>query len=173
LCHHAGWGQPLHPIYAPSLEITTEEEAHILGIFEAGTDLGPFQDTVYRHLPEIPSMNSFVDDQVVVGAEDGVSGFNPHGLFGATTLTAAEAVGLIHGTGGLAVAAHLDRPSFSVLSQLGFIPPGLKLDAVEGSPLLSLEQAVNTFRVETSLLFFSRRTLTGPRTSAPRRPSFS
>ncbi|HSA96817.1 MAG TPA: PHP domain-containing protein, partial [Acidobacteriota bacterium] len=135
----------------PGLEITTEEEAHILGIFDAGADLAPVQETVYGRLPDAPSLRSFSEDQVIVDAEDGVTGFNPHGLFGATMLSAREAVGLIHDHGGLAVAAHLDRPSFSVLSQLGFIPPGLELDAVEGSPLLTLEEAVNTFRLETPL----------------------
>jgi PHP family Zn ribbon phosphoesterase len=133
------------------LELTTEEEAHVLGIFGPGTDLAPLQETVYAHLVDTPALRSFTENQVIVDAEDGVTGFNPHGLFGATTLSAAEAVELIHDHGGLAVAAHLDRPSFSVLSQLGFIPPGLELDAVEGSPLLNLEEAVNAFRLETPL----------------------
>ncbi len=133
------------------LEITTEEEAHVLGIFDPATDVAPVQAAVYGRLPEVPSLRAFAEDQVIVDAEDGVTGFNSHCLFGATTLSAREAVTLIHDNGGLAVAAHLDRPSFSVLSQLGFIPPGLELDAVEGSPLLTLEEAVNTFRLETPL----------------------
>ena len=43
-------------------------------------------------------------------------------------------MGLIHGHGGLAIASHIDRESFSLVSQLGFIPPGLGLEAVEVSP---------------------------------------
>jgi hypothetical protein len=42
-----------------------------------------------------------------------------------------EVVRTIHRLGGIAIAAHVDRPSFSVISQLGFIPPGLCLDGVE------------------------------------------
>jgi len=123
----------------PGLELATEEEAHILGLFEAGTDLGPLLAVVYARLPDIPAKRSFVKDQVIVDAEDGVTGFNPHCLIGATTMTVYEAVDLIHGHGGLAVASHVDRGAFSVISQLGFIPPDLRLDAVEVSPLLSYE----------------------------------
>lgn len=129
----------------PGLELATEEEAHILGLFEQGSDLGPLLAAVYERLPDVPSKRSFVEDQVIVDAEDGVTGFNPHCLIGATTLTVYEAVGLIHRHGGLAVASHVDREAFSVISQLGFIPPDLSLDAVEVSPLLSFDEARAAF----------------------------
>jgi PHP family Zn ribbon phosphoesterase len=32
------------------------------------------------------------------------------------------------------VAAHIDRPSYSIIGHLGFIPPDLEIDAVEYSP---------------------------------------
>jgi PHP family Zn ribbon phosphoesterase len=129
----------------PGLELATEEEAHILGLFDADADLGPLLAAVYAKLPDIPSKRSFIDDQVIVDAEDGVTGFNPHCLIGATTLTVYEAVDLIHGHGGLAIASHIDREAFSVISQLGFIPPDLRLDAVEVSPLLSFDEARAAF----------------------------
>jgi predicted metal-dependent phosphoesterase TrpH len=129
----------------PGLELATEEEAHILGLFEAGTALGPLLATVYEKLPDIPSKRSFIDDQVIVDAEDVVTGFNPHCLMGATQLTVYEAVDLIHRHGGMAVASHVDREAFSIISQLGFIPPDLRLDAVEVSPLLSFEEARAAF----------------------------
>ncbi len=129
----------------PGVELATEEEAHILGLFDAGTDLAQLLTAVYEKLPDIPSRRSFVEDQVIVDAEDGVTGFNPHCLIGATTLTVYEAVDLIHRHGGLAVASHVDREAFSVISQLGFIPPDLRLDAVEVSPLLSFDEARAAF----------------------------
>ena len=118
----------------PGIEMTTAEEVHLLGLFEAGADLGPFQAEVYRNLPDLPAKMKFVDDQVLVDAADDVTGFCPRCLFGATLFSVQEAVRLIHGRGGLAVACHIDRDSFSLISQLGFIPPGLGLEAVEISP---------------------------------------
>jgi hypothetical protein len=53
----------------------------------------------------------------------------------ATTLGLSEAVGLIRGNGGLAVASHVDRPSFSVISQLGMLPEDVRFDALELSAI--------------------------------------
>ena len=43
--------------------------------------------------------------------------------------------------GGIAIAAHVDRPMFSCLTQLGFIPPDLGLVAVEVSRNTRVESA--------------------------------
>ena len=73
-------------------------------------------------------------------AEDRVLRHNKRLLIGATDLTLDEVVGTVHEFGGIAIASHVDRPSFSILSQLGFIPEGLGLDGVEvmcaGAPVL-------------------------------------
>jgi hypothetical protein len=52
-------------------------------------------------------------------------------LSAATTFTLDSAVELIHAHGGLAIAAHVDRPSFSVMSQLGLFPAEAGFDAIE------------------------------------------
>jgi len=129
----------------PGIEMTTSEEVHILGLFETGADLEPFQTEVYRNLPDVPAKMKFVDDQIIVDAADYVTGFCPRCLFGATLFSVDAAVDLIHGCGGLAIACHVDRESFSLISQLGFIPPGLKLEAVEVSPRLSPDEARKVF----------------------------
>jgi len=129
----------------PGIEMTTAEEVHILGLFDAGAALGPFQAEVYGNLPDLPSKMRFVDDQVIVDAADYVTGFCPRCLFGATLFSVHDAVELIRSHGGLAIACHVDRESFSIISQLGFIPPGLELDAVEVSPRMSVDAARAAF----------------------------
>jgi PHP family Zn ribbon phosphoesterase len=62
-------------------------------------------------------------------------------LIGATDLGVEDVVASIHGFGGLAVASHVDRERFSLISQLGFVPEGLQIDALEVSPLHSVSQA--------------------------------
>jgi PHP family Zn ribbon phosphoesterase len=125
----------------PGMEIASAEEVHILGLFETLEEILPIQDEVLRGLPDVPAGAAFVDDQVVVDAEDGVTGFSPHFLMAATRLDVREVVDLIRRRGGLAIAAHVDRPSFSVVSQLGFVPSDLDLDALEVSPLTTLSEA--------------------------------
>jgi PHP family Zn ribbon phosphoesterase len=129
----------------PGIELTTAEEAHILGLFGTGAGLGPFQAEVFRNLPDVPAKMKFVDDQVIVDAADYVTGFCPRCLFGATLFSVQEAVDLVHRHDGLAIACHIDRESFSIISQLGFIPPGLGLEAVEVSPRLSPDEARRQF----------------------------
>ena len=125
----------------PGMEIASAEEVHVLGLFETLDDILPVQDEVFRGLPDVPAGARFVEDQVIVDAEDGVTGFSPRFLLAATRLDVRGVVDLIHRCGGLAIAAHVDRPSFSVISQLGFVPPDLELDALEVSPLTTVSEA--------------------------------
>jgi PHP family Zn ribbon phosphoesterase len=43
------------------------------------------------------------------------------------------------------IAAHVDRESFSIIGQLGFIPPSLALDAVEVSAKMNVDEAKERF----------------------------
>jgi PHP family Zn ribbon phosphoesterase len=75
--------------------------------------------------------------QVVVDEWDQPTDVNTKLLIGATTLSLEEVVDAIHGFGGLAIASHIDREGFGLIGQLGFIPPGLKIDALEVSARVS------------------------------------
>jgi hypothetical protein len=112
------------------MEITSREEVHVLGLFDDDGRLNAAQSAVYDHLPGENDPDTF-GEQTVMDVEDNVIGHNPRLLIGATDLTLDEVVRTVHAFDGLAIAAHVDRPSFSVLSQLGFIPEGLGLDGVE------------------------------------------
>ena len=76
---------------------------------------------------------------------DDVEGFNPRLLIGATGWTLAELVNHIHGLGGLAIAAHIDREAFSVISQLGFVDPEIPFDALEISRRTGIAAARGIF----------------------------
>ncbi len=125
----------------PGMELTSEEEVHILGLFPTMDDILPVQEEVFRGLPALPAEDKFLKDQVIVNEDDEVLGFSPHCLFGATRLTVFEVVELIHRRKGLAIASHIDRGAFSIISQLGFIPSDLELDALEVSPLMTIPEA--------------------------------
>jgi PHP family Zn ribbon phosphoesterase len=47
----------------------------------------------------------------------------------------------IHRLGGLAIASHVDRETYSIIGQLGFIPEDLQLDALEISSSISNGEA--------------------------------
>ena len=112
------------------MEITCREEAHILGLFEDESALMQMQEVVYANLPGTDYDESF-GPQTIVDEWDHVVGANHRLLIGATTLTVEQVVKAIHQHSGIAIASHVDRERFSLIGQLGFIPEGLSLDAVE------------------------------------------
>jgi predicted metal-dependent phosphoesterase TrpH len=114
------------------MEITCREEAHILGLFEDESSLMGMQKIVYANLPATHYDESF-GTQTVIDEWDRVVGSNHRLLIGATSLTVEQLVNAIHEHSGIAIASHVDRERFSLIGQLGFIPEGLSLDAVEVS----------------------------------------
>jgi PHP family Zn ribbon phosphoesterase len=118
------------------MEVNSSEEVHTLAIFDNEEQALAMQALVYRRLKGTNRPELF-GDQVVANEFDEVEGFNDRMLIGATHLGVYEIVREVHRLGGLSIASHVDRPSFSVLSQLGFIPPDLAVDALEISRHLS------------------------------------
>lgn len=118
-------------VVIPGIEVTTYEETHLLGLFEGIDGALSMQALVYGRLQPGENDEDLFGLQVISNEMDEVEGISKRLLIGATDLRLHEAVGEIHLRGGLAVAAHIDRERFSVVSQLGFIPHNLALDAVE------------------------------------------
>lgn len=112
------------------MEITTQEEIHLLGLLGDLKQLALFQSVVSGHLHGKNDPDRF-GEQYLVDEEGYVTGLCDALLSSATDMPLEDAVDLIHEFGGIAVAAHIDRESFSIVSQLGFIPESLPLDGVE------------------------------------------
>jgi hypothetical protein len=121
------------------MEVTSSEEIHLLAIFQEVDLLLTFQSYIYLHLPGLNDEKIF-GCQPIVNENNEVEGFNEKLLIGATKLPLAEIVRQIHDQDGLAIAAHIDRNSFSVLSQLGFIDQNSPFDALEISAKLGIEK---------------------------------
>ena len=135
------------------IEVTTEEEIHILSVFDSDDDLNSMQNLVYENLPGKNDPDAF-GQQYIVDEEDYVRGLNERLLMGATSLPLDRIIDAIHRWNGFAIASHIDREAFSIISQLGMIPDNLKLDAVE----LSSHYMSSRFKLESAgfpLVMFS------------------
>ena len=139
----------------PGIEVTTSEEAHIVGLFENTLDALSMQTLVYDHLQPGENDDDLFGMQVIANAFDEVEGMNRRLLIGATNLGLSEVIDAIHKLNGLAVAAHIDRQAFSIISQLGFIPEGLDVDAVEISRRMTLTQARILFKEYEKFAFIT------------------
>ncbi|MCL2219390.1 MAG: PHP domain-containing protein [Chitinispirillia bacterium] len=108
-------------LFFPGMEVTTAEEAHIVCLFGevgAAMELGRI---VYGKLPDIENNPDKFGDQVLVNEEDEVEGFEERYLGVACGLTIDQLRQHVFALGGLFIAAHVDKPCFSVISQLGFL----------------------------------------------------
>ncbi|HOF05233.1 MAG TPA: PHP-associated domain-containing protein [Syntrophales bacterium] len=124
----------------PGMEVASREEVHTLALFDNILQLERFQKLVYEHLPGENDEEIF-GCQAIVNENDEVEGFNNRLLIGATDLPLQELIVRIHAEGGIAVASHVDRESFSVIGQLGFVDPSFAFDALEFTPRLGLAGA--------------------------------
>jgi PHP family Zn ribbon phosphoesterase len=131
----------------PGMEVTSIEEVHILALFDDIESALKLQEYVYRNLPGKNDPETF-GMQVIVNEKEEVLGFNEKLLIGATTIPLDEVLQLIHSLEGVSIASHIDRESFSIIGQLGFIPDNLELDAVEISPRITFTEAERRYAHE-------------------------
>ncbi|HEY9594541.1 MAG TPA: PHP domain-containing protein [Spirochaetia bacterium] len=129
---------PGGPTVICGIEITTVEEVHVLGWFPGAAEAEAAGDEVLSGLPPwrpfaprtSPAGNRLPDQQVM-DADDRCIAIEGRMLAAASRFDLGAVVDLIHRHGGIAVAAHMDRRSFSVPGQLGFLPPDVPFDGLE------------------------------------------
>jgi len=85
---------------------------------------------VESRLPDIDGDTSLFGDQVFVDENEYILGEADKALFAATDLSIDDIVDEVHRRKGIVFPAHIDRPMFSIVMQLGFLPD-LPYDAVE------------------------------------------
>ena len=126
----------------PGMEICSREEVHLVTLFKKIDDALEMQEFIYAHLPGKNEPEVF-GHQVVADEHDQVLGENTRLLIGATQLSLHDIVDKAHHLSGICISSHVDRPSYSLISQLGFIPEDLHLDAVEVSYRVPLDKALD------------------------------
>lgn len=115
----------------PGMELTVAEEAHIVCLFPDLDSAAAFGELVRRHLPPIQNRPEFFGHQLLMDSRDSVLGEETALLAGATDIRAAEVLPLMKQFGGTAYPAHIDRDSFSLLSNLGLWDPSLGFTLAE------------------------------------------
>ena len=128
----------------PGMEVTSLEEVHVLALFDEIENALKLQEYVYESLPGENDEEAF-GMQVIVNEKEEVLGSSNKLLIGATTIPLEKIIQTIHSFNGIAIASHIDRESFSIIGQLGFVPDNLELDALEISPAITPEEAKKSY----------------------------
>lgn len=118
----------LTPLFG--IEANSVEEVHVLCLFGTAKGALDFGLLLRPLLMPLPYDAEKLGDQVVVDEDELVIELLDYYLGAALTMGFDELCALAASSGALVIPAHVDRPMFSVSSQLGFLPPG-PYDAVE------------------------------------------
>ncbi len=112
-------------------EITTREEIHCLAYMPDNEALNRLQDYIDTHLPPLANDPDRFGYQVAINEKDEIVYEAPYLLINGIDQGIDEVAAFVHTLGGVFIPAHVNRHRYSIISQLGFIPPALEADALE------------------------------------------
>jgi PHP family Zn ribbon phosphoesterase len=118
VCHKLG----ILPLYG--MEATTQEEVHMLCLFTALEAALEFSEYAYSILTPFVNDPERTGDQVYVDEEDNIEGEVEYYLVNALDIGVDDIGAKVEEFGGLVIPAHVDRPAFSMTSQLGVVVDG-------------------------------------------------
>jgi hypothetical protein len=106
------------------MEATTQEEIHVLCLFTSLEASLAWGEYVYSILIPFPNDPEKTGDQVYVDEDDNIEGEVEYFLPNAIDLSIEDLGPKVGEYGGLVIPAPVDRPAFSMVSQLGVIVKG-------------------------------------------------
>jgi PHP family Zn ribbon phosphoesterase len=115
----------------PGMEVQTREEAHMLCLFDTPEQADAWQEKVWAALPDERNRPEYFGEQYVVDATGNYLYTEDRLLSNSTSLSVEQVADGVNALGGICIPAHVDRPSLSILSNLGFIPPSLPIAGIE------------------------------------------
>ena len=120
-------------------EITTKEEAHCLAFVDGDDNLDKLQAYLSEHIVKQPNNVDVFGYQLLINEDEEVIGEEEYLLISPINKSVDEIERFIHSLGGIFIPAHLDKKRDSLISQLGFVPFDLQMDAIELTPRCDAE----------------------------------
>ena len=115
----------------PGMEIQTLEDVHLVVIFPSIEDAEKFDDAINGYKLKFPHKSEKFGYQVILDENDQIIAYEEYTLMLSMNISIDKAIDMSIGYNGIAFPAHINRPSNSVISNLGFIPENWSIGAVE------------------------------------------
>ena len=115
----------------PAIEANSAEEVHVLCLFETLEDALACSEEFYGHLPPVINRPDIFGEQVIMDQNDKPVGTVDKLLINALDLGLDGLLETVKRHRGLAVPAHVDKTSYSILANLGYIPPEYGFTCIE------------------------------------------
>ena len=117
----------------PGMEAQTREEVHVLCLFDTLPQALAWEAELRAALPPMENDAEHFGEQFVVDATGEFLRREPQLLLTSAHLSFEAVCTRVAGLGGLAIPAHVDRPAFGLLTNLGLVPAEVPLAALEVS----------------------------------------
>ncbi len=124
-------GESVGVTVVPGMELCTAEEIHVVCLFPELSKALEFSDYVRQRIPEIPNREDIFGEQRIMDENDNIIGKEELLLTTACNIGIYEVPKLVSDFGGVAFPAHIDRSSYSVISNLGGIDLTMGFDCAE------------------------------------------
>ncbi len=128
----------------PGMELTTQEEVHVICLFPSLEQAMAFDNYVEAHLLPIPNRPETFGKQQLISETDEIIGEYPTLLISATDISFDDVYTLLKPYQGVMIPAHIDKNSFSLISNLGFIPPDSLFASFELKNMKNLHKLTET-----------------------------
>ena len=136
-------------LVVPGMEVETSEEVHVLCYFPTVEQAESMWELLKEKRLPVKNKPEIFGRQLYMDKEDEITGEEEYLLVTASALSMEEVFSHTRALGGVPVPAHIDRSSYSVLSNLGFLPPELNTNAVEitGKSLAAWEKDWQNYNI--------------------------
>ncbi len=115
----------------PGMELCTAEEVHVVCLFPDCESAMRFSDYIHSTMPPVKNRPDIFGEQSVTDECDNIIGTEDILLTLASSVSISNVCELVDSYGGVCYPAHIDRSSYSVLSNLGMITEDMGFSAVE------------------------------------------
>lgn len=124
-------GQRAGIIVLPGMELCTNEDIHVICLFETLENAIAFSEIIYIKIPQIKNRADIYGEQLICDEDDNITGTEEFLLINAADISVIDVLKLAQKYGGVAFPAHIDKISNGIISILGGIPPEAGFKTVE------------------------------------------
>lgn len=129
----------------PGMELETSEEAHFVCLFPSLEKAKEFENWLEPYRMPIDNRPEIFGEQLYMNENDEVTGKEKRLLVTAVTCSIYDAAPAARNFGAVIIPAHVDKSSYSIISNLGTIPEDLNFTTVEISRNITKEEAIKKF----------------------------
>lgn len=113
------------------IELQTKEEIHVLAYFKNDSNIELLQNWLDLHLVKIKNNPDFFGHQYILDNKDQIINEEQYLLINSLDTSLKETIDFVHSLNGSIVLAHVLNDSYSISSQLGFIPLDIEFEGIE------------------------------------------